>query len=129
MAIEDDDRPLKKTVHEIGSDLSLLSVEELEGAHRSSAGGNRAVDRIHQCQARHALRRRQVFIGAFSSEVSTGSRENASTARLSPNPERIPKDFRHLHKIKLSRASSQCVQLLDIEWLLSTLFDASLLST
>jgi uncharacterized small protein (DUF1192 family) len=30
MAIEDDDRPLKKTVHEIGSDLSLLSVEELE---------------------------------------------------------------------------------------------------
>jgi uncharacterized small protein (DUF1192 family) len=30
MAIEDDDRPRKKTVHEIGSDLSLLSVEELE---------------------------------------------------------------------------------------------------
>jgi len=28
-AIDDDDRPKKKTVHEIGQDLSLLSVEEL----------------------------------------------------------------------------------------------------
>ena len=29
MAIEDDDRPRKKGSHEIGQDLSLLSVEEL----------------------------------------------------------------------------------------------------
>jgi uncharacterized small protein (DUF1192 family) len=29
MAIEDDDKPRKKTNHEIGQDLSLLSVEEL----------------------------------------------------------------------------------------------------
>jgi uncharacterized small protein (DUF1192 family) len=29
MAIEDDDRPHKKVTHEIGQDLSLLSVEEL----------------------------------------------------------------------------------------------------
>jgi Protein of unknown function (DUF1192) len=29
MAIEDDDRPRKKVSHEIGQDLSLLSVEEL----------------------------------------------------------------------------------------------------
>ena len=29
MAIEDDDRPRKKVAHEIGQDLSLLSVEEL----------------------------------------------------------------------------------------------------
>jgi len=29
MAIEDDDRPRKKVTHEIGQDLSLLSVEEL----------------------------------------------------------------------------------------------------
>jgi len=29
MAIEDDDRPRKKITHEIGQDLSLLSVEEL----------------------------------------------------------------------------------------------------
>lgn len=28
-AIEDDDRPRKKPVHEIGQDLALLSVEEL----------------------------------------------------------------------------------------------------
>ena len=29
MAIEDDDRPKKKISHDIGQDLSLLSVEEL----------------------------------------------------------------------------------------------------
>jgi uncharacterized small protein (DUF1192 family) len=29
MAIEEDDRPRKKITHEIGQDLSLLSVEEL----------------------------------------------------------------------------------------------------
>ncbi len=28
-AIEDDDRPKKKVVHEIGQDLTLLSVDEL----------------------------------------------------------------------------------------------------
>lgn len=30
MAIEDDDRPRKKPTHEIGQDLALLSVEELQ---------------------------------------------------------------------------------------------------
>jgi uncharacterized small protein (DUF1192 family) len=30
MAIEDDDKPRKKLSHEIGQDLSLLSVEELD---------------------------------------------------------------------------------------------------
>lgn len=29
-AIDDDDRPKKKILHEIGQDLSLLSVEELQ---------------------------------------------------------------------------------------------------
>ncbi|WP_439924066.1 DUF1192 domain-containing protein [Nitrobacter sp. JJSN] len=29
MAVEDDDKPKKKIAHEIGQDLSLLSVEEL----------------------------------------------------------------------------------------------------
>jgi uncharacterized small protein (DUF1192 family) len=29
MAVEDDDKPKKKIVHEIGQDLSLLSMEEL----------------------------------------------------------------------------------------------------
>ena len=31
MAIEDDDKPRQKITHEIGQDLSLLSVEELTG--------------------------------------------------------------------------------------------------
>jgi uncharacterized small protein (DUF1192 family) len=31
MAIEDDDKPRKKITHEIGQELSLLSVEELAG--------------------------------------------------------------------------------------------------
>lgn len=30
MKIEDDDRPKKKIAHEIGADLSLISVEELK---------------------------------------------------------------------------------------------------
>ena len=29
-AVDDDDRPKKKVVHEIGQDLSLLSIKELE---------------------------------------------------------------------------------------------------
>jgi uncharacterized small protein (DUF1192 family) len=29
-AIEDDDRPKKKVVHEIGQDLALLSIKELQ---------------------------------------------------------------------------------------------------
>lgn len=29
MSLFDDDRPIKKTAHEIGSDLSMLSVDEL----------------------------------------------------------------------------------------------------
>ena len=31
MAIEDEDKPRAKTSHDIGQDLSLLSVEELDG--------------------------------------------------------------------------------------------------
>jgi len=30
-AIDDDDKPKKKIVHEVGQDLTLLSVEELAG--------------------------------------------------------------------------------------------------
>ena len=47
MAIEDDDRPRKKITHEIGQDLSLLSVEELAErialmnvGDRAAAGGD-----------------------------------------------------------------------------------------
>ncbi len=42
MAIEDDDKPRKKITHEIGQDLSLLSVEELDRAHRADDFGDRA---------------------------------------------------------------------------------------
>ena len=42
MAIEDDDKPRKKVTHEIGQDLSLLSVEELDRAHRADDFGDRA---------------------------------------------------------------------------------------
>jgi uncharacterized small protein (DUF1192 family) len=31
MAVEDDDKPRQKVSHDIGQDLSLLSVEELNG--------------------------------------------------------------------------------------------------
>ena len=31
MAIDDDDKPRKKITHEVGQDLSLLSVEDVEG--------------------------------------------------------------------------------------------------
>lgn len=31
MAIEDDDKPRKKITHDIGQDLSLFSVEDIEG--------------------------------------------------------------------------------------------------
>ena len=36
MAAEDDDKPRKKITHEIGQDLYLLSVEELDRAHRAA---------------------------------------------------------------------------------------------
>jgi uncharacterized small protein (DUF1192 family) len=46
MASEDDDRPRKKVTHEIGQDLSLLSVEELNerivpSSEIEPAGGRR----------------------------------------------------------------------------------------
>ena len=52
MAIEDDDKPRKKISHEIGQDLSLLSVEELDRAHRADEFGNRAAAGGHDQKAR-----------------------------------------------------------------------------
>jgi len=43
MAIEDDDKPRKKITHEIGQDLSLLSVEELTERIAADECRNRAV--------------------------------------------------------------------------------------
>jgi uncharacterized small protein (DUF1192 family) len=49
MAIEDDDRPRKKITHEIGQDLSLLSVEELT---ERIALLNSEIDRLQQAATR-----------------------------------------------------------------------------
>jgi uncharacterized small protein (DUF1192 family) len=48
-AIEEDDRPKKKPVHEIGQDLALLSVEELND--RISLL-NSEVDRVQEALAK-----------------------------------------------------------------------------
>ena len=37
MAADDEDRPRKKITHEIGQELALLSVGELDRAHRAAA--------------------------------------------------------------------------------------------
>ena len=49
MAIEDDDKPRKKISHEIGQDLSLLSVEELT---ERIALMNAEIERLQQAAAR-----------------------------------------------------------------------------
>ena len=49
MPIEDDDRPRKKISHEIGQDLSLLSVEELT---ERIALMNAEIERLQQAAAR-----------------------------------------------------------------------------
>jgi uncharacterized small protein (DUF1192 family) len=45
MAIEDDDKPRKKITHEIGQDLSLLSVEDLT---ERVAQMNSEIERLQQ---------------------------------------------------------------------------------
>jgi uncharacterized small protein (DUF1192 family) len=49
MAIEDDDKPRKKITHEIGQDLSLLSVEELT---ERIALMNAEIERLQQAAAK-----------------------------------------------------------------------------
>ena len=49
MAIEDDDKPRKKVTHEIGQDLSLLSVEELS---ERIALLNTEAERLREAMAR-----------------------------------------------------------------------------
>ena len=49
MATEDDDKPRKKITHEIGQDLSLLSVEEL--AERIALM-NSEIERLQAAQAK-----------------------------------------------------------------------------
>ena len=74
-AIDEDDRPKKKISHEIGQDLTLLSVAELterinllrEEITRTRGG--------HRAQTGHALGRRRVF-----QEVATSARWGVSVA-------------------------------------------------
>lgn len=54
MSMSDDDRPVKKTAHEIGSDLSLLSVDEL--ANRIALL-REEIDRLEQEKARKGASR------------------------------------------------------------------------
>jgi uncharacterized small protein (DUF1192 family) len=49
MATEDDDKPRKKITHEIGQDLSLLSVEELT---ERIALMNAEIERLQQAAAK-----------------------------------------------------------------------------
>jgi uncharacterized small protein (DUF1192 family) len=49
MVIEDDDKPRKKITHEIGQDLSLLSVEELT---ERIALMNSEIERLQQAAAK-----------------------------------------------------------------------------
>jgi uncharacterized small protein (DUF1192 family) len=49
MAAEDDDKPRKKFTHEIGQDLSLLSVEELT---ERIALMNAEIERLQQAMAK-----------------------------------------------------------------------------
>jgi uncharacterized small protein (DUF1192 family) len=49
MASEDDDKPRKKITHEIGQDLSLLSVEELT---ERIALMNAEIERLQQAAAK-----------------------------------------------------------------------------
>ena len=49
MAAEDDDKPRKKITHEIGQDLSLLSVEELT---ERIALMNSEIERLQQAAAK-----------------------------------------------------------------------------
>ena len=108
-AMDDEDRPKKKIVHEIGQDLTLLSVEELgeriallkeeiarlEGGHRRKKASRTVADQFFKRSA-----------------IESGN--------CAGNPLIVV--------VKLSRTITVIVHLLDIEWLLSTLFDASLLS-
>ncbi len=55
-AMDDDDRPKKKIVHEIGQDLTLLSVRELQETDRASQRGDRAPGGGHCEEAELAQR-------------------------------------------------------------------------
>ncbi len=77
MAIEDDDKPRKKITHEIGQDLSLLSVEELT---ERIALMNSEIERLQQAvqEARVKGCREQLLQDVI---LRTGARVVARTER------------------------------------------------
>ena len=113
-AIDDDDRPKKKLAHEIGQDLSLLSVEELAERVQAPARRDRPSGSRHGAKARQTQRRRPVFQAV--------GRLRLACAKI--------KHWPQSGNVSLSFLDHYCdVSIfMDIEWLLSTLFDASLLS-
>eukprot|EP01035_Chromulina_nebulosa_P066991 gene66991-91742_t len=110
MAIDDDDKPKKKVSHEIGQDLSLLSVEEL-------------ADRI-------ALLNGEIQRLQSSMTLKRATRDAADRCAFG-----VPGFLNHDSGIVPFRDGLSFLAYylncpcLDTEWLLSTLFDASLLST
>ena len=60
-AIDDDDKPKKKIAHEIGQDLTLLSVEELAARVQLLRDEIQRHRSRHDAKARVARRSRSVF--------------------------------------------------------------------
>ena len=120
MKDDDDDRPKKKITHEIGQDLASAVGQGTRGAHRTAQAR-----RSRGWKPRSpASRRRAASRIRFS--------RNERWLRSLPAPQRmnrtvVTKFIKSLNSvIKLSPSLLVIVHLLDIEWLLSTLFDASL---
>ena len=115
-AIDDDDKPKKKIAHEIGQDLSLLSVEELAERVQLLRDEIARLEADMSAKARHALGRRSVFQAVMP------------VARAAAQKSGIAPQFGNLSLSFLDHYCESSI-FMDIEWLLSTLFDASLLST
>ncbi len=73
---EDDDRPKKKITHEIGQDLALLSVKELQERIALLQRGDRAAGSLDRQQADVAQRRRSV-LQEMSLQLRTACRRHS----------------------------------------------------
>ena len=80
--IDDDDRPKKKIAHEIGQDLSLLSVEELAARVQLLHDEISRLEADMAQQARQALGRRSVFQAVIAARPSAGRRKNPALAAI-----------------------------------------------
>ena len=126
-AIDEDDRPKKKIAHEIGQDLTLLSVDELARAHRSLCTTRSAGSKpTWRKSSASRIGGRSVFQAVILIQHSNAT----SSVALKPSTEKNFWHCAYVFKLSLSFLDHywHCPSSLDIEWLLSTLFDASLLS-